>query len=303
MHEDEPEMKQIRNLKEGSSERQALLDKLRFAACNEWNLRTIKKNKGEIILARRPGVNQKTFNLKDLGPCPSCKGWHALTGLVRHQKNCISQSRRSKTGNELRVDSDAIAGRLPNEATEALRNEVFPIITMDKVGKVACNDTLIVGLGNLWMERCIGNKAMRRYYTSSIMRLIARLLLKIHEQLIEEEPQDLWAYIHPKYYDTVLKAALLCCGRDPESDESLVSPSNGIKIGYDLKRLAPLKQTRAIVEDKEEDRKAAKNFLFLKSTTWGTKVTKLARTILSERKFNSKTHLHLPGKYVALNWQ
>ena len=49
----------------------------------------------------------------------------------------------------------------------------------DQVAKVARNDPLIIGLGNMWMKRNVGNRAMRRYYTSSIMWLVAKLLMNI----------------------------------------------------------------------------------------------------------------------------
>ena len=89
----------------------------------------------------------------------------------------------------------------------------------DQVAKVARNDPLIIGLGNMWMKRNVGNRAMRRYYTSSIMRLVAKLLMNIRSLQTEENKKNLSLsdYIKPKYYKHFVRAALICCGPDPDS--------------------------------------------------------------------------------------
>ena len=52
-----------------------------------------------------------------------------------------------------------------------LASEVFPIMRADNVGRVAQSDPVIICLGNEWLVKNIGNKVMRKYYTSSAMRL------------------------------------------------------------------------------------------------------------------------------------
>ena len=58
-----------------------------------------------------------------------------------------------------------------------LTKEVFPIMQLDNVTKVAKGDSLIINLGNQWMMRNRGNEINRKYYTSSVMRLNAKLKL------------------------------------------------------------------------------------------------------------------------------
>ena len=80
-----------------------------------------------------------------------------------------------------------MAGRVSTEASAELKNEVFPFMKSDWIGKVARSDPLICSLGNLAMKRNIGNKPMRRYNVSSVMRLSARALLELRElQEIED---------------------------------------------------------------------------------------------------------------------
>ena len=97
----------------------------------------------------------------------------------------------------------------------ALVQEVFPIMRNDNLAKIAKNDAVIVSLGNQWMQRNIGNRIMRKYYTSSVMRLAAQL--KVHLQLItNDKTASLEDFIHPKNFDHFVKAALTCAKQDDE---------------------------------------------------------------------------------------
>jgi hypothetical protein len=46
-----------------------------------------------------------------------------------------------------------------------LTKEVFPIIQLDNVRKMAKGDSLIIHLGNRWMMRNRRNEINRKYYT------------------------------------------------------------------------------------------------------------------------------------------
>ena len=90
----------------------------------------------------------------------------------------------------VRVHADIVAGRVSTEASAELKNEVFPFMKSDWIGKVARSDPLICSLGNLAMKRNIGNKPMRRYNVSSVMRLSARALLELRE--LQEIEDGFW---------------------------------------------------------------------------------------------------------------
>ena len=80
------------------------------------------------------------------------------------------------------------------------------------------------------MLRSIGNRLMRKYYTSTVMRLVAHLKINLNQLATPEEGTDLEHYIQPKYFDEIIKAALLGAKQESNDEEDLRSPSNAIKL-------------------------------------------------------------------------
>ena len=281
------------------SERKLPLKLLRLKGNHYHNISVLDEKKGEIILSRRS--NNKHFDLAQYGPCPNCYDWIKLSTLKRHQKRCPADREKliQVSSSALLMQSDMMTGRLSRDATSALVQEVFPIMRNDNLAKIAKNDAVIVSLGNQWMQRNIGNRIMRKYYTSSVMRLAAQL--KVHLQLItNDKTASLEDFIHPKNFDHFVKAALKCTKEDDEDEEEIKSPSNAIKLGYDIKRMASAKLGEALKTGNEVKTSEAKDFLKLMTLNWGFQVTKLSRTVLSERNFNSYKPLPLPSDVKKL---
>ena len=295
-HESEPEVQSLKVLKH--IERKLPLQLLRLKGNHYHNISVLDEKNGEIILSRRS--NDKHFDLAQYGPCPNCYDWIKLSSLKRHQKKCPADREKliQLSSCSLLIQSDMITGRLSSNASTALL-EVFPIIQNDKLAKIAKNDGIIVSLGNQWMQRNIGNRIMRKYYTSSVMRLAAQL--KVHLQLItHDKTASLEEFIHPKNFDHFVKAALKCAKQDDEDEEEIKSPSNAIKLGYDIKRMASAKLGEALKTGNEVKTSEAKDFLKLMTLNWGLQVTKLSRVVLSERNFNSYKPLPFPSDVKKL---
>lgn len=183
-------------------------------------------------------------------------------------------------------------------------------MTIDEVSKVAKNDKLIISLGNQWMLSNIGNRIMRKYYTSSVMRLAAKLLASLRSRIkfavtsnsikqslrsiagLKEHSME--QFIGAKFYEYFVKAALICSEQVVNDEEDLNSPSNAIKLGYDIKRMASAKLGEALVQGDDLKKSQAEHFLTLMNMSWSLKVTKLARMVLAERNFNIIKQLPLP---------
>ncbi len=119
------------------------------------------------------------------------------------------------------------------------------MMTRDDCSKIAQNDGLIVALGESWLRRNIDNKVKRKYYASSRMRLNARLLCALREQGKDDASGDddksMWEYLAPQHFDAIAKAAITVSMPNFEDEEDLKSPSNAIKLKYDLIRLVNAK--------------------------------------------------------------
>lgn len=181
---------------------------------------------------------EKTINVENYGPCPRCFGWITLNSIKRHVKMCVlSKDGQSAVDSKgmLKVQSDILCDRLSTNASESLVKEVYPIMVNDDVSKIAKEDNLIISLGNQWMLRNKGNQIMRKYYTSSVKRLAAKMKMAV--QHFDGSKSELEEYLQPKYFEIVVKGALICCLPADADEEDLKSPSNTIKLGHDVKRI------------------------------------------------------------------
>lgn len=284
--------------------RKRLLKSLRGKFNHEFNIKAIEKGKGEIFLERRPASD--IFNIEDYGPCPRCLFWIAKKLLKKHEKTCIHQNENAHTSvGDLTTQSECLAKRINPTASKKLINEVFKKMTPDEVSKVAQNDILVIQLGNQWMERVRGNILKRGSYTSQIMRLVARFLLNLRK--IKDIPgngeKSLWEYLKPEHFNLLVDAAIRTAVPldDNLEDDALKSPSNAIKLGYDVKRVINGKIGLAIMKSDMESQKEAESLFKLMNIYWGSKVTKHARVILEERRFYAEKNLPLPVDIQRLN--
>ena len=292
-----------------SAERLQRIDLLRFQAMHAWNRKVFRKKRGMLILGRRPSDNVKDWEVSEYGPCPKCKQWMKKCLLYRHVNGkCIGQKNNDlhESTSEIVLSSDMIAGRVSAKASDALKKEVFPIMKTDNVKRVATEDPLIVQLGNACLNRNIGNKAMRPYYTSSVMRLLGKLLINLRGLQDSEESQrhlSMFDAINKRQYHNWVQAVLECCSILDEHDdeEGLDAPSNAIKLSYDIVRLVDAKICQAIDNDDEEQgeiyRKQAKRFMDKFRKNWIVDVKKKARNVLRERRNNTISQLPYPGWY------
>ncbi|XP_060064937.1 uncharacterized protein LOC132545279 [Ylistrum balloti] len=287
-HRNEPLVKQLLCAK--GKDKKLLLTDLRNKGNNQHNEDVLKAKKGELLLSRR--CNEKKFSVSNYGPCPNCLSWILLANIHRHK--CTTSKKSASVhvskGNLL-IQSAVLAGRVTGEADQTLVREVFPIMKDYKVGVLARQDRLIVGLGNQWMRRNVGNKLMRKYYASAVMRLASRLLIQLNSMVTPASGKDLESYIHPMYFTEIAKATLKVARQDEDDEEKIEAPSNAIKLAYDLKRMGNLKLANAIKQCDNIKKSEAKDFLKLMQLEW---TTKLSRVALEERKHLKNKPLPLP---------
>ena len=126
------------------------------------------------MLLRRP-QGEGPFSLQSFGPCPKCFGSVAdLPKHVNYRCSLREKSDHHTSRGSLKTKRETLVGK-HKDASELLRNEVFPKMLSDHTSFVAKNDPIILGLGNLWMKRSVKNKLRRASYTSQEIRSAARL--------------------------------------------------------------------------------------------------------------------------------
>jgi len=266
------------------------------------NLATIERKKGEVILDRRP---LGKFDLSQYGPCPRCLTWMSKKLMWKHMRCCpVEVIGEFVTSTAILVQSDCLVGRIEKVASKKLVKEVFSIMRNDPVAKVARNDALICMLGNMWLQKNVGNQLNRGKYTSQVMRLAAKLLMNLRKVQPTKNNEDLCWYLHPENFESIVKATLITAASDMDDENDLAKPSNAIKLGFDLKRMLNCKIGLAIMENSgkgDAHRKQAEDLMKLIEIFWGSRVAKLARVLLEERRFNKRNELPLPEDLLALN--
>ena len=295
-HRQEPEVEALLNCKDANIKDTGYIA-LRCKGDDKHNCKSIAEGKGELLLSRRPTIS---FTSEDYGPCPKCREWMLKETISRHQPKCKSGDNTKTSKKNLVLQSQIISGRFNSSASSLLQKEVFSIMASDTITRVAQSDPLIVMLGESWLRRNISNKSKRKYYTSGRMRLSARLLE--HLRKLKGGPKSmtmpLWKFLTPENFDLVVQAAHQVSLPDIEDEEELKSPSNAIKLKYDLTRLVNAKWGYALKnlekETADNNIEDCRNFLHLMKVEWSERVTKLARAVLDERRLLANANELIP---------
>lgn len=304
-HKHEPEVKAVLKATKDMGSRnkvvRAMWDCLRNNGDHLHNMEVKAGGAGEMIIGRR---HHGSLDISLYGPCPGCKVWIKLDKtMYRHQHICPAlitgeADNRDFTLKELRIKAMQVSGQISSSASILLQNEVYPIMTNDKITKVAQSDPLIVSLGNLWLLKNSGNRLKRKYCTSSRMRGAARLLMNL--QNLTDKQVGFQEFLKPENFDNIIKATLLTASPDMDDEEDLKAPSTALKLGYDIKRLVGSKWGIALRNNESTDAGDCRDFLKLMKFEWSVKVSKVAFVTLQVRRFNAEKALPLPEDLFKL---
>ncbi len=319
VHKGQKDVSKALQLEPGCKERIDIVEQLLARGNHLHNLKTIKLKCGMFIPKRRPRATAKGKKLnwlvRDYGPCPLCSTWMKKKLLYRHTGKCRFRKNDMEikmSCSEILLQSDIAAGRVDRKASDALVKEVYKIMKNDEISRIAKSDPLIVQAGNGVLMRNIGNKAMRRYYASSVMRLLARLLMELRKLQVDEDGKENLCFydaLTTSQYTNFVDAVFEVCGpldiaEEEDNEEDLQAPSNAIKLSYDILRLCHAKVYQAMDDpDKERgeaERKKTKRFVERFRQHWCTDVKKKARHVMRQRRMNKRQELPVPQDIVKL---
>ncbi|ESO94722.1 hypothetical protein LOTGIDRAFT_160955 [Lottia gigantea] len=138
------------------------------------------------------------------------------------------------------------------------------------------------------------------------MRLAGRLLVELRKLVADtgnEKHMSMWDFIKPEFFDIMAQAALEVAIPLIDDEDEIKSPSNCLKLKYDILRLTKFKWSFVVkgTEQNDKERKDCKTFLHLMSLEFKTKVTKLAYTVLMKRQFTKSKDIPAPSDIEILN--
>ncbi len=290
-HEDLSEVFDLAN-----QERRKELRKLSQKGNHQHNMKVIKEEKGLFIVGRRTTRKDEIFDLERHCPCPMCFEWVTTTNLTRHASTCPAKdlSADLMTVDNIAMASRVLCNRLNQTASKLLIKEVFGTMLNDAVKDICLTDELLIMLGNFWLQKNIENVLARKYHTAHVMRLMARILFQV--RLIQKkEDITLSEMLSPRHFDAVVTATYRIAGRDgdtwdrftedlgrEEIAKLLKSPSNIVKTGHLLIKVANIKKVRAIKLGDEEKTREAVQFLDILSSDWENS---MANLVLRVRRY------------------
>ena len=300
---------------------------------NKHNKKVIEEKWGELLLSRRLSsscLDVKMYgpciNCFEWMLLCGLKRHYLKCSTEKNSSSAEKQSSDTYTSRDLVLKSQIVGGFLTGDISVKLRDEVMKIMRKDKVADVAFKDSLIMTLGESWLMRNVDNAEKRSYYASQHMRLCARLLLELRssdDRSVDNENVDhvnvenvdpvndgnvgpvndenvdtvkdrsMWDYLTPACFDQVATAALAVSMPWSDDLDDLKSPSNAIKLKYDIRRLVNAKYAYLLKRDQTGT--DCKSFLQLMKIQWAEKVTKLARTVLQKRKLIERKELPSPA--------
>ncbi|XP_038073460.1 uncharacterized protein LOC119741677 isoform X2 [Patiria miniata] len=284
-HKDEEEVKRIASMEVKTTERAKAFELLRNRG-NYYHNKMVKELKqGELIMVRRPSDDGSDST--DYGPCPDCLGFYRISDFRKHMKYyCIAKESEIDTEDSFRnVKLESCL--LMNDFAEAspLVKTVLVGMKQDKISQVVKQDPLIIQLGNAHSRTFGMDPQRRRHYVAQEMRLVARLMINLHE--ITQSNALVDDFIEPQKFDTVVRGVRLTSGQTDEIER----PSVALKLGHTLSKLAAIKRCSALRRGDKKAEQEAKCFLKLKEAEWAEQISSEVLGKISQRKYNKVTEL------------
>jgi len=159
----------------------------------------------------------------------------------------------------------------------------------DDVGQVATKDALILQLGQHLVTKCGADKEQQNYIRCK-MRFLGRLLLHLRKKSGQMN-SSLSDFINPSKFLMLKEVAKDCAGFSDETQE-YDTPSQAIKCSQLLKKVAEIKESKALEVADITTAESCVQFSRLCHLQW-SEISAVAHRNVAERKRNGVRYLPL----------
>ena len=278
MHNKESQVSKLLCMRKGSIERSEIIKKIRNAGNYKHNISVLEKGTGHIIPSKRP---KHGSNIDEYMFCDSCFGVFKKNHFWRHKKKCAKRTTLPQ-GRKRNPPVSYAFQPVHSECTKELKDNIFPQIKCDDVCLAVKNDSLILAFGARLYKKH-GKEKHQHSYIRNKLREIGRFLITLRKI---DSSLDLNMAIDPKNFEIVIKAVHIL-GQYDEKSGVFQNPSIVLKIGHTLKHCASIKKSKAIIQQDNEMRKSAEDFIHLCEFRWPVEVSRDALNTLYKRKWNN----------------
>ncbi|OXU18597.1 hypothetical protein TSAR_015873 [Trichomalopsis sarcophagae] len=195
-HKDKKAVQEFFNLPRGSSERNKIIEIIRTRGDFLHNSQE-RYNSGALIVSRRPNEKRQK-DADSYSSCPQCGKYLNNRSAYIHIRNCKDEEDNSiKNSRTYRVMGRQVMGRIHSEASDVLRNIVFPVLREDNITKCIRYDKLIILYDN---KLCTKYKPQYQHdMIRNRLRTLGRFLTEIRK--INKNITDFTSVINHRSYD------------------------------------------------------------------------------------------------------
>lgn len=199
-HKDSSAVQEFVNLPVGSCERKKIIDIIRIRGDYLHNHEPMY-NTGTLIVSRRPNeARQKEAD--KFTACDYCGKYLSKRSAYIHIKSCKEENSSTTNSRQYQVMGRKVMGKIHSQASDVLRNVVFPVLREDNITKSIRYDKLVILYGN---KLCTKYKPQYQHdMIRNRLRTLGRFLTEIRK--INKTISDFTSLINPKYYDDCIKA-------------------------------------------------------------------------------------------------
>jgi len=288
VHANELEVQKFIHMPKGNPERKKILETIRRRGDFYFNT-DCARNDGELLVERR---SKKEYNrtASDYVVCPKCKAFILKLTSRHHYQRCIKEMIKTKDNRSISILGRQIIGRIHNEASNALRLRVFPLLREDDIVRGLRYDELIIAYGNQQCEKyktSDHNDAMIRQKIRRMGRLLQALKFK------NSNITDFSSIYFPRYSNTCIEtintlAGLSLCGKFYKT------PSLASALGGLIKEVGKLLINQCIRKEEDERKLRVEDFLKVFAEDFATRISKTIAETMSRNMRRKK--ITLPSK-------
>lgn len=171
------------------------------------------------------------------------------------------------------------SGRIHSDASNILRNKIFPILRDDEVTRIIRYDSLVILYGNK-----MSIKYRQQYQEDMIrarLRLIGRFLIALKK--IQPAITDFSSLYDPRFYDNCVSAVRVVTRYNAENN-TFGAPSVAAGLGTLLKQIGNILISDCIKKHMLEKKKNAEDFLMLLSEDYAISINKAVEETVTKNK-------------------
>lgn len=249
-HSEEEEVKKYlavmdEDPKERRVKRAMICNSLRKKGNNLFNLKVVeKKISSELMPVKRSSNNRFLINNISHVTCIHCLGLFKKENLYRHLKKCLLNNEIDVAANHknlvLKNNAKLLVPSNP-DASEILKNEVYPNMLKDEVAVIVQSDPLITKFGTRFHNTHRGTNQI--HYCSSKMRSLAKLFLTIKK--LNPDLQTFKDCLKPQNFDYLVEAVRRMSAFNLKTGDS-GTPSVPARLCSSLKSCADIICSEAI---------------------------------------------------------